>query len=72
MASQPGIDQRPASSGSRLISAGEFLLGALIVFGHNVFRIVPNEAPILAALGLLSARLRNGGLGALGFRRPAS
>jgi membrane protease YdiL (CAAX protease family) len=56
----------------RAISAAELLFGAFLVIGHNVLRIVPNEVLILAALGLASARLRNGGLAALGFRRPDS
>ena len=33
---------------------------------------MPNEVPILVVLGLLSVRLRNGGLSSLGFRRPPS
>ena len=57
---------------SRTVSAFEFLLGAAIVVGHNVFRVVPNEVPILALLGLVSIRLRNGGLSAMGFKRPRS
>jgi len=59
---------------ARALSALELLLGAAIVIGHNVFRIVPNEVPILVVLGLLSMRLREGGWAwhSLGFRRPAS
>lgn len=57
---------------SRLVSGAEFLAGALIVIGHNVFRVVPNEVPILLVLGLVSVRLRNGGWAAFGLRRPAS
>lgn len=57
---------------SRTVSAFEFLLGAAIVIGHNVFRAVPNEVPILVLLGLVSIRLRNGGLSAMGFKRPRS
>jgi hypothetical protein len=41
------------------------------VIGHNVFHKVPNEVPILLVLGLLSIRLRDGGLSAMGFKRPA-
>jgi hypothetical protein len=52
----------PDSSGSRILSGFELLLGAFIVIGHNVFRILPNEVPILFVLGFLSIRLRNGGL----------
>jgi hypothetical protein len=47
-------------------------LGAFFVIGHNVYRIVPNEVPILFFLGLISLRVRDGGWGAMGLRRPAS
>lgn len=57
---------------SRWLSAAEFLLGALIVIGHNVYHVVPNEVPILFVLGLLSVRLRDGGWGVMGLRRPPS
>jgi membrane protease YdiL (CAAX protease family) len=64
-------DPRARSSKSRVLSACEVLLGTFIVIGHNVFHIVPNEVPILLVLGLLSIRLRDGGLSAMGFQRPA-
>jgi hypothetical protein len=54
------------------VSAFEFLLGAALVIGHNVFHVVPNEVPILALLGVVSLRLRNGGVSAMGFKRPRS
>lgn len=57
---------------SRAVSACELALGAAIVIGHNVFKVVPNEVPILFVLGLLSMRLRNGGWSAIGFKRPDS
>jgi CAAX protease family protein len=57
---------------SRALSAFELLFGAFIVIGHNVFHIVPNEVIVLCVLGLVSARLRNGGWSAIGFTRPAS
>jgi len=57
---------------SRALSALELLLGAFIVIGHNVFRIVPNEVIVLSVLGLLSVRLRDGGWSAMGFKRPVS
>jgi len=63
---------RPKIVNARVVSAVEFLFGAALVIGHNVFRVVPNEVPILFVLGLLSARLRNGGWSALGIKRPAS
>jgi membrane protease YdiL (CAAX protease family) len=57
---------------SRTLSAIELLFGAFIVIGHNVFHVVPNEVPILVVLGLVSVRLRDGGLSAIGFKRPPS
>ena len=64
--------RRTYFSDSRALSAVEFLLGAAIVIGHNVFQVVPNEVPMLFVLGLLSVRLRNGSLSAMGFKRPSS
>ena len=57
---------------SRAASALELLSGLVLVLGHNVFRVLPNEVPILFVLGLLSVRLRDGSLSAMGFRRPPS
>lgn len=57
---------------SRALSALELVLGAGIVIGHNVFRVLPNEVPILTVMGLISFRLRSGGWAALPFRRPKS
>ena len=57
---------------SRVVSAFEFAMGAAIVIGHNVFKVVPNEVPILFVLGLLSLRLRDGRWSAIGFRSPDS
>ncbi|MGB8342623.1 MAG: CPBP family intramembrane glutamic endopeptidase [Chthoniobacterales bacterium] len=56
----------------RALSACEFLLGAGIVIGHNVYHLLPNEVPILFLLGLLSARVRNGGWSVIGLKRPSS
>ncbi|MGH9669453.1 MAG: lysostaphin resistance A-like protein [Terriglobales bacterium] len=76
-ASSPGANT--ALSGRRLwypqsrgLSALEFLLGASIVIGHNVYHVVPNEVPILFVLGWISVRLRDGGWKALGLTRPKS
>jgi len=57
---------------SRTLSGIELLLGAGIVLAHNVWRILPNEVPILFVLGLVSLWLRNGGWSAIGIRRPKS
>src|SRR5438105_5886591 len=56
----------------RLLSACELLLGAVIVIGHNVYHVVPNEVPILFVVGWLSVRFRNGKWSAIGFKRPES
>jgi membrane protease YdiL (CAAX protease family) len=47
-------------------------VGAAIVVSHNVWRVLPNEVPILFVLGMLSARVRDGSWAAIGFRRPRS
>jgi len=57
---------------SRTISVIEFLVGAFVVIGHNVFHALPNEVIILCVVGLLSLRLRDGGWSAMGLKRPAS
>jgi membrane protease YdiL (CAAX protease family) len=61
-----------ATPAARAISALELAIGAAVVVGHNVFHVLPNEVPILVVLALVSMRLRNGGVAALGFRRPES
>lgn len=67
-------DEMPARR--RWLAGCEFLLGAFIVIGHNVFRILPNEVPILVGLGLLSNRLWTGSWRRSwllsGLERPAS
>lgn len=57
---------------SRILSAVELFLGAGIVLGHNVWKVVPNEVPILFVLGLASYRLRDGSFSSIGFRQPES
>jgi membrane protease YdiL (CAAX protease family) len=56
----------------RVLSCAELIVGTLIVLGHNVFRVLPNEVPILVVVGLVSIRLRDGGWSAVGFTRPHS
>jgi uncharacterized protein len=59
---------------ARVTSVGECLLGAFAVIGHNVYRVVPNEVPILVVLAIISMRLRERGWhwASLGFKRPTS
>ena len=64
----PAADPRS----SRLVSALEALLAACVVLGHNVWKALPNEVPILFLLGLVSYRLRDGSFASIGFRRPTS
>ena len=42
------------------LSGAEFLLGAAVVIGHNVYHKVPNEVPILFVLALVSLTIRDG------------
>ena len=60
------------STRQRWISFAEVLLGALIVIGHNVYHVVPNEVPILFVIGWISLRVRDGGWKAVGLRKPDS
>ena len=69
------VHARPKTAGSpgqRWFSFAELLVGGAIVIGHNVFHVIPNEVPILFALGLLSARVREGSWTAMGLKWPAS
>ncbi|MFN2541761.1 MAG: lysostaphin resistance A-like protein [Chthoniobacterales bacterium] len=59
-------------AGSRALSGLELLVGVFIVIGHNVYRVVPNEVIVLALLGLVSIRLRDGPWSTMGLKRPAS
>jgi membrane protease YdiL (CAAX protease family) len=66
------MDEMSNQTNRRVLSAVEFTLAAAVVLGHNLWRVVPNEVPILALAGLISVRVRDGGWSALGFRRPKS
>ena len=63
---------QPLSSRYRAISLAEVALGTFLVIGHNVFHIVPNEVPILAAFFLLSFWIRDRGYKIPGLTRPKS
>ena len=64
--------QHPLSPARRWLSLAEFLVGAAIVIGHNVYHRIPNEVPILFVLALLSYQLRDGSWKAIGLSWPAS
>lgn len=68
----PATEPLGASPRNRWISAAEFLMGAGIVIGHNVYHKIPNEVPILFVLCLVSMRVRNGSWLAMGLRLPKS
>jgi len=66
------LQRNRLTSGQRWLSLAELALGSVIVIGHNVYHVIPNEVPILFVLGLISLRLRDGGWIALGLSRPVS
>ena len=41
------MDEAAKTPGGRALSALEFALAAGVVLGHNVWRVLPNEVPIL-------------------------
>ena len=61
-----------ARSSERWLSLAEFLIGAAIVIGHNVYHVIPNEVPILFVIALVSFRIRDGSWKAMGLNWPAS
>jgi membrane protease YdiL (CAAX protease family) len=65
-------DERALTARERWVSLLEVLLGGFIVIGHNVFRILPNEVPILLVLLFISLRLRDGRWTVAGLQRPRS
>ena len=58
--------------GQRWLSFAEFMVGTLIVIGHNVYHVIPNEVPILFVLGLVSFQLREKSWKEVGLGFPAS
>jgi CAAX protease family protein len=64
--------QGSLTSTQRWLSLAEFLIGATIVIGHNVFHRIPNEVPILFVIGLISFQIRDGSWKAMGLSWPVS
>jgi len=62
----------PMTHSRRWISLIEFLIGAGIVIGHNVYHRIPNEVPILFVIALLSFHIRDGSWKAMGLSWPVS
>lgn len=71
-AAEGSVPLGPSAPRSRWLSLGEFLLGAAIVVGHNIYHLVPNEVPILFVLGLVSLRVRDRNWKAFGLNWPQS
>jgi membrane protease YdiL (CAAX protease family) len=53
-------------------AAAEVVLAGLVVLGHNLWHVVPNEVPILLVAGWVSLRLRRLGWRGVGLVRPRS
>jgi uncharacterized protein len=68
----PELRATSPSASARILSAAELLLGAAIVIGHNIYRIIPNEVLVLFIVGWISVWVRDGGWKTLGLRRPES
>jgi membrane protease YdiL (CAAX protease family) len=56
----------------RAAALAEAVMASVVVVGHNVCRIVPNEVLVLLPLGLISLLIRRQSLQAIGFRRVVS
>jgi len=65
-----GRESLPASY--RWTSLFEVALGGCRMLDHNVFRVVPNEVFFLFALFWVSFKVRDGGWGVAGLKRPSS
>ena len=70
MSSLSTTSQSTLAPRARWFSLLEFALGVFVVLGHNIFRILPNEVPILFVLGWISLRWRNSGWKYAGLSRP--
>ncbi len=67
-----GGKDAPLSVRQRLFAAAEVLLGTAVVIGHNVYRLLPNEVPILVLILWLSLLLRRAPWHSVGLRKPFS
>jgi membrane protease YdiL (CAAX protease family) len=66
------LQKTPLTPSQRWLSLAELAIGSAIVIGHNVYRRIPNEVPILFVIGMLSLRLRGGSWAATGLALPIS
>jgi uncharacterized protein len=62
----------PLSPRDRTLATAEVLLGAAVVIGHNVYRVLPNEVPILVVILWVSLLIRRKPWSSVGLSRPFS
>jgi membrane protease YdiL (CAAX protease family) len=67
-----GVANAPLTSRERIFAAAEVLVGAAVVIGHNVYRVLPNEVPILVIILWASLLLRRKPWKSVGLSRPFS
>jgi membrane protease YdiL (CAAX protease family) len=60
------------SGQDRLFAGTEALIGAVVVVGHNVFHVLPNEVPILILILWISLLIRKKPWRSIGLCKPAS
>ena len=60
------------SAHDRLFAGAEVLIGAIVVIGHNVYRFLPNEVPILVLILWISLLIRRKPWKSIGLSKPAS
>ena len=64
--------RRCLSTQDRLLAAAEVLIGAFVVIGHNVYRFLPNEVPILVLILWISLLIRRKPWKSIGLSKPDS
>ncbi|HUO94078.1 MAG TPA: CPBP family intramembrane glutamic endopeptidase [Rhizomicrobium sp.] len=69
---QANNKEYPAWVNSRWLAAGEAIAASLLVFGHDVLRLVPNPLPLLFVMAMISFRVRTGRWTGMGLGRPKS
>ncbi|HEY0786698.1 MAG TPA: CPBP family intramembrane glutamic endopeptidase [Acidobacteriaceae bacterium] len=62
----------PLTRTDRVFAAIEVTLGGAVVLAHNVYRIVPNEVPILVAILWISLLVRRKRWSSVGLSKPTS
>lgn len=60
------------SARERVFALIEVMIGAAVVVGHNVYRVVPNEVPILVILLWASLLIRRRPWASVGLGKPTT